>query len=1049
MKRKYLLTTFAIFFYYLPVTAQSFSINTDGSSANASAILDVKSTAKGMLIPRMTMINRNAIAAPATGLLIYQTDNTPGFYYYNGSVWVSVTTSTNNLWLQNGNHIYNSNSGNVGIGVNNPVAGLHVADSAVLFSAPLVTPIGSAPISGAGRRMMWYPGKSAFRAGYVDGNQWDQANIGSYSFAAGLNTIASGVGSAALGYETRALGIFAMAFGGATASGDYSFAMGSSSTASGYTSSALGNSVTASGSYARVLGNYSTASGNYSTVAGNYSTANGNYATALGNNTKASGENALSAGYNTVSKSYAGTVIGIFNDTADAPNATAINANNRLFQIGNGTDLSVRGNAVTVLQNGHTGIGTVLPLARLHVTDSAVLFSANNDIPAIPATPPVSGAGRRLMWYPDKAAFRVGYVNGSQWDEPNMGIYSFSSGRNTIASGISSTAIGYDVTAAGNYSNVIGASSVLTSDSSTIIGSSNTVFGGMNNIALGSRLNLNAIEASTVIGYESRVNNGYYSLAVGYQSIANEQVSVAVGNNAVANAYAVAVGRNVQAIGSSAVAFGNNSFANGNISYASGIGVNANGQNSNAFGINSTASGDYSTTLGINVITSGNYATATGYQNKAKHYGGFVTGIFNDTANAASATSSNPLNRIFQIGNGTADNARSNAMTVLQNGNVGIGTTNPQALLHVKKGAVLFDSTIGSTPVSGAGTRMMWIPDKAALRAGSIFGTQWDNANIGPNSVAFGENTLASGAGSMAVGFGSAAIGLYSVAMGYMTGAWGFRSTAMGFNTFAFGAYSTSMGEQTRSSGISSSSSGAFIKSKSYAGFATGIYNDSTNAADPEAINSLNRIFQVGNGTADNARSNAMTVLQNGNIGIGELTPSAHVYISGSGGTNQLILEDTTNSKIIRLSNDGGGSGPYIGTSTNHPFSLVTNNAVRAIITNAGLVDVKNNLTVQNGKGIIRNIDGTQSKKQSTPVTINTAFLAGETKTFAITWPEPFGAAPEAFVGNVTGGSGGWAEVVMTIFGTSTTGATLYVYNPRSSGVSPNFTINIIAIGPQ
>ena len=62
--------------------AQSVAINNDASNADASAVLDVKSTTKGMLIPRMMMAQRDAIAAPANGLLIYQTDNTTGFYFY-------------------------------------------------------------------------------------------------------------------------------------------------------------------------------------------------------------------------------------------------------------------------------------------------------------------------------------------------------------------------------------------------------------------------------------------------------------------------------------------------------------------------------------------------------------------------------------------------------------------------------------------------------------------------------------------------------------------------------------------------------------------------------------------------------------------------------------------------------------------------------------------------------------------------------------------------------------------------------------------------------
>lgn len=87
---------FFIFFsvlFFSKANAQSLAINTDGSTANASSILDVKSTAKGMLIPRMNKTERNAIGSPATGLLVFvNAPDTVGFSYYNGSAW---------LWLQN------------------------------------------------------------------------------------------------------------------------------------------------------------------------------------------------------------------------------------------------------------------------------------------------------------------------------------------------------------------------------------------------------------------------------------------------------------------------------------------------------------------------------------------------------------------------------------------------------------------------------------------------------------------------------------------------------------------------------------------------------------------------------------------------------------------------------------------------------------------------------------------------------------------------------------------------------------------------------------
>ena len=76
------------------VIAQNVGINNDNSNPDPSAMLDVKSTTKGILVPRMTAAQKTAIATPATGLMIFQTDGTSGFYYYNGTAWVQVGDGT-------------------------------------------------------------------------------------------------------------------------------------------------------------------------------------------------------------------------------------------------------------------------------------------------------------------------------------------------------------------------------------------------------------------------------------------------------------------------------------------------------------------------------------------------------------------------------------------------------------------------------------------------------------------------------------------------------------------------------------------------------------------------------------------------------------------------------------------------------------------------------------------------------------------------------------------------------------------------------------------
>ena len=108
-------------FVLIPATqlfSQSLSINTDGSTAHTSAMLDVKSTDKGVLIPRMTTAQRTAISSPATGLQVYDTDLNL-LFYYNGSTWASVATGSN-YWTASGGNIYNNTGTNIGVGTTTP-----------------------------------------------------------------------------------------------------------------------------------------------------------------------------------------------------------------------------------------------------------------------------------------------------------------------------------------------------------------------------------------------------------------------------------------------------------------------------------------------------------------------------------------------------------------------------------------------------------------------------------------------------------------------------------------------------------------------------------------------------------------------------------------------------------------------------------------------------------------------------------------------------------------------------------------------------------------
>lgn len=71
------------------------AINTNGADPDPSAMLDIRSTNKGVLIPRVTTTQRNAIGTSQSGLLVYDTD-TESFWYYNGSTaaWSEIGTAS-------------------------------------------------------------------------------------------------------------------------------------------------------------------------------------------------------------------------------------------------------------------------------------------------------------------------------------------------------------------------------------------------------------------------------------------------------------------------------------------------------------------------------------------------------------------------------------------------------------------------------------------------------------------------------------------------------------------------------------------------------------------------------------------------------------------------------------------------------------------------------------------------------------------------------------------------------------------------------------------
>jgi Phage Tail Collar Domain len=119
-----------VLFSLSSITKNSFAqlgINSSNTPPATNAMLDVSSTTKGVLFPRMTTTQRNSLTAIATdGLTVYDT-TTKGYWFFNGTSWQSIATiASSTPWITSANNIYNNNVGNVGIGITAPTEKLQV-----------------------------------------------------------------------------------------------------------------------------------------------------------------------------------------------------------------------------------------------------------------------------------------------------------------------------------------------------------------------------------------------------------------------------------------------------------------------------------------------------------------------------------------------------------------------------------------------------------------------------------------------------------------------------------------------------------------------------------------------------------------------------------------------------------------------------------------------------------------------------------------------------------------------------------------------------------
>ncbi len=354
------------------------------NTPNASSILDITSSNKGILVPRVSITNI-ALQAPiggtaSIGLLVWNTNTTTiggkgvGFYYWDGLKWVYlINTNTIATYVTPHNTLdaaYDEGGAGFGKNITADAGYIHITGDGLRVSGNAGNYLGST----SGSQMFFYPRRAAFRAGsgtwsdnVVVGGGPGAGNIGTYSVAMGFNTNASEIFSLALVNNSSAEAESAVAIGnGARAVQQDDMALGQSAIANGLSAIAIGESSEATGKSSIAIGSAAHAIGMQSTALGKSCQAEALNSTALGFGAQAISDESLAIGASVRTDSFREFSLGSYN-TNGAGNLTAWVTTDRLLSIGNGMDNLNRSNAMVILKNGNIGIGFDAPTEKLEV----------------------------------------------------------------------------------------------------------------------------------------------------------------------------------------------------------------------------------------------------------------------------------------------------------------------------------------------------------------------------------------------------------------------------------------------------------------------------------------------------------------------------------------------------------------------------------------------------------------------------------------------------------------------------------------------------------
>ncbi|MBU0764291.1 MAG: tail fiber domain-containing protein, partial [Bacteroidetes bacterium] len=599
--------------------AQNVAITDDENYvADPSAMLDVKSDTKGVLVPRMTTVQRTAVSSPATGLLVFDTD-VDCFFFYNSTSWVNLSSgNASNIWGYSTPNVYLQDSNDrLGIGTVSPAGKLGVqADPSISGDMPIfhvVNTTGDTVFAVYNEGVRIYVADDATKA---EGNKAGFA-VGGFSLSKGSFT------NEYLRVTPDSVRIYIEENSGTKASGNNGgFAVGGFSLSktqitdyfniSGADSATILNPAEARvfwyplkeaflagrvliespdsvGTNSFATGFRSKSIGNWSQALGHQAIARGDYSTAIGRNAQVNGLNAYALG-----------------DGAKALKQDS-------YSFGAGAEAQGKGCYAfgAVMRNGD-GTPTAFNTKAIGDYSLALGFGAES-----------------------------------------QGFMSIACGSRAIASGNYSMIFGYECSASSSWSMAMGDNTTASGSFALAMGTFTTA-GGNASTAFGRQCNASGTTSVSGGGYCTATGQG--SVALGYYARAQGSY------------YSTAFGGKTTASGKGAFAAGDTTIASGDYSVSLGASNVSSAMSSVTMGSSNTASGFASMALNSHTEASGMMATALGLETDAPSYASLVIGRYNTVAGSTSSwVATDPL---FVIGTGTTPGARKNSMTVLKNGEV-------------------------------------------------------------------------------------------------------------------------------------------------------------------------------------------------------------------------------------------------------------------------------------------------------------------------------------------------------------------------------------------